>query len=104
MIHAACNNCNAIHQRLVILSTGSFGVCSRSINWLCSPSSVDVVYILVTTFTSSLFVGNKKSLADAVDKGINLRDRILKLYHDNYYGGSMKLVIIGGGEFFLILS
>ncbi|KAL8549034.1 hypothetical protein ACS0TY_008056 [Phlomoides rotata] len=42
------------------------------------------------------FWGNKKSLADAVEKGINLRDRILKLYHDNYYGGSMKLVVIGG--------
>ncbi|KAI3450239.1 hypothetical protein Pfo_006904 [Paulownia fortunei] len=42
------------------------------------------------------FWGNKKSLADAMEKGINLRDRILKLYHDNYYGGSMKLVVIGG--------
>lgn len=42
------------------------------------------------------FWGNKKSLADAVEKGVDLRDRILKLYHDNYYGGSMKLVVIGG--------
>lgn len=58
-----------------------------------------MLYILVTKF-SSIFVGNKKSLADAVEKGINLRDRILKLYHENYYGGSMKLVVIGGGKFF----
>ncbi|KAL3625772.1 hypothetical protein CASFOL_030301 [Castilleja foliolosa] len=42
------------------------------------------------------FWGNKKSLADAMEKGIDLRDHILKLYHDNYYGGSMKLVVIGG--------
>ncbi|KAK4492122.1 hypothetical protein RD792_002919 [Penstemon davidsonii] len=42
------------------------------------------------------FWGNKKSLADAMDKGINLRDHILKLYNDNYFGGSMKLVVIGG--------
>ncbi|KAL3653227.1 hypothetical protein CASFOL_002908 [Castilleja foliolosa] len=42
------------------------------------------------------FWGNKKSLADAMERGINLRDRILKLYHDYYYGGSMKLVVIGG--------
>ncbi|KAL0389128.1 UNVERIFIED_CONTAM: Nardilysin-like [Sesamum calycinum] len=42
------------------------------------------------------FWGNKKSLSDAMEKGINLRDRILKLYNDHYYGGSMKLVVIGG--------
>ncbi|KAL6576257.1 hypothetical protein OROHE_000038 [Orobanche hederae] len=42
------------------------------------------------------FWGNKKSLADAMEKGINLRDRALKLYEDNYHGGSMKLVVIGG--------
>ncbi|XP_051113236.1 nardilysin-like isoform X2 [Andrographis paniculata] len=42
------------------------------------------------------FWGNKKSLSDAMESGINLRDCILKLYHDNYYGGSMKLVVIGG--------
>ncbi|PHT72502.1 hypothetical protein T459_23287 [Capsicum annuum] len=40
--------------------------------------------------------GNKKSLADAVEKGVNLREQILRLYHDNYRGGSMKLAIIGG--------
>lgn len=49
-----------------------------------------------------IFLGNKKSLADAVEKGVDLRDRILKLYHDNYYGGSMKLVVIGGGRFYII--
>lgn len=30
---------------------------------------------------------------------MNLREQILQLYHDNYRGGSMKLVIIGGGNF-----
>ncbi|XP_057953275.1 nardilysin-like isoform X2 [Malania oleifera] len=42
------------------------------------------------------FWGNKKSLVDAMEKGINLREQILKLYKDNYHGGLMKLVVIGG--------
>nr|XP_011461419.1 PREDICTED: A-factor-processing enzyme-like isoform X2 [Fragaria vesca subsp. vesca] len=40
--------------------------------------------------------GNKKSLDDAKDNGINLQERILKLYRDYYHGGLMKLVVIGG--------
>ncbi|WMV45911.1 hypothetical protein MTR67_039296 [Solanum verrucosum] len=48
-----------------------------------------------TTSKPSLF-WNKKSLADAVQKGVNLREQILRLYHDNYRGGSMKLAVIGG--------
>ncbi|PRQ34797.1 putative insulysin [Rosa chinensis] len=40
--------------------------------------------------------GNKKSLDDAKKKGINLQEQILKLYRDNYHGGLMKLVVIGG--------
>ncbi|XP_004294732.1 PREDICTED: nardilysin isoform X1 [Fragaria vesca subsp. vesca] len=40
--------------------------------------------------------GNKKSLSDAMEKGINLREQILKLYRDFYHGGLMKLVVIGG--------
>ncbi|KAF8397117.1 hypothetical protein HHK36_016024 [Tetracentron sinense] len=42
------------------------------------------------------FWGNKKSLADAMEKGINLQEQILKLYRENYHGGLMKLVVIGG--------
>ncbi|KAL4558442.1 hypothetical protein LXL04_036642 [Taraxacum kok-saghyz] len=45
---------------------------------------------------NQFFWGNKKSLSDAVEKGVNLRDQILKFYNDFYHGGSMKLVIIGG--------
>ncbi|XVF46119.1 hypothetical protein PTKIN_Ptkin03bG0001100 [Pterospermum kingtungense] len=40
--------------------------------------------------------GNKRSLIDAVEKGIDLRKQILKLYQDYYHGGLMKLVVIGG--------
>ncbi|KAL8129849.1 hypothetical protein V2J09_019004 [Rumex salicifolius] len=40
--------------------------------------------------------GNKKSLIDAMEKGIDLRDRILKMYNENYHGEVMKLVVIGG--------
>ncbi|KAK3147314.1 hypothetical protein QOZ80_3BG0280840 [Eleusine coracana subsp. coracana] len=40
--------------------------------------------------------GNKKSLVDAMGSGINLREEILQMYMQNYHGGSMKLVIIGG--------
>lgn len=43
--------------------------------------------------------GNKKSLVDAAEKGIDLRKQILKLYKDYYHGGLMKLVVIGGGKF-----
>ncbi|KAI4348123.1 hypothetical protein L6164_008882 [Bauhinia variegata] len=42
------------------------------------------------------FWGNKKSLVDAMEKGINLREQILKLYSDYYHGGLMNLVVIGG--------
>ncbi|KAL2470900.1 Insulinase (Peptidase family M16) family protein [Abeliophyllum distichum] len=42
------------------------------------------------------FWGNKKSLADAMEKGIDLRERIVNLYNDNYRGELMKLVVIGG--------
>ncbi|PIA31419.1 hypothetical protein AQUCO_04900014v1 [Aquilegia coerulea] len=42
------------------------------------------------------FWGNKKSLVDDIEKGINLREQILKLYNENYHGGLMKLVVIGG--------
>ncbi|KAM5572813.1 nardilysin-like [Rosa sericea] len=40
--------------------------------------------------------GNKKSLDDAREKGINLCQQIMKLYRDYYHGGLMKLVVIGG--------
>lgn len=33
-----------------------------------------------------------------MEKGINLREQILKLYKEYYHGGLMKLVVIGGGE------
>lgn len=33
-----------------------------------------------------------------MEKGIDLREQILKLYKDYYHGGLMKLVVIGGGE------
>ncbi|CAO2840084.1 unnamed protein product [Amaranthus hypochondriacus] len=42
------------------------------------------------------FWGNKKSLFDAMEKGVDLRQRIMKMYEDNYHGGVMKLVVIGG--------
>lgn len=46
----------------------------------------------------SFLIGNKKSLVDAMEKGIDLRKQILKLYKNHYHGGLMKLVIIGGGK------
>ncbi|KAE9594482.1 putative insulysin [Lupinus albus] len=50
------------------------------------------------------FWGNKKSLVDAMEKGINLREHILKLYNDHYHGGLMKLVVIGGDSLDLLES
>ncbi|KAI7727902.1 hypothetical protein M8C21_010191 [Ambrosia artemisiifolia] len=40
--------------------------------------------------------GNKKSLVDAMENGINLRDHIFRLYNEFYHGGLLKLVVIGG--------
>lgn len=40
--------------------------------------------------------GNRKSLVDAMENGVNLREEILKMYRENYHGGMMKLVVIGG--------
>ncbi|MCL7024740.1 hypothetical protein MKW94_013598 [Papaver nudicaule] len=45
---------------------------------------------------NKFFWGNKKSLADAIEKGVNLREQILQFYKEYYHGGLMKLVIIGG--------
>ncbi|KAH9668340.1 nardilysin-like [Citrus sinensis] len=45
---------------------------------------------------NKFFWGNKKSLIDAMEKGINLREQIMKLYMNYYQGGLMKLVVIGG--------
>nr|KJB70930.1 hypothetical protein B456_011G096400 [Gossypium raimondii]KJB70931.1 hypothetical protein B456_011G096400 [Gossypium raimondii] len=47
--------------------------------------------------------GNKKSLVDAIEKGIDLRKQILELYNDYYHGGLMKLVVIGGGNIIMII-
>ena len=47
---------------------------------------------------SFYLAGNKKSLVDAMENGVNLREEILKMYKENYHGGMMKLVVIGGGE------
>ncbi|MCD7468466.1 hypothetical protein HAX54_006674 [Datura stramonium] len=53
-------------------------------------------YSAIHLFLAIPLTGNKKSLKDAVEKGVNLREQILRLYHDNYRGGSMKLAVIGG--------
>ncbi|KAL0922941.1 hypothetical protein M5K25_006972 [Dendrobium thyrsiflorum] len=42
------------------------------------------------------FWGNKKSLVDAMENGVNLREEILLMYRGNYLGDIMKLVVIGG--------
>ncbi|XP_057513329.1 nardilysin-like isoform X3 [Actinidia eriantha] len=47
-------------------------------------------------FNRFFWEGNKKSLVDAMEKGLNLREQILKVYRDNYHGGLMKLGVIGG--------
>jgi nardilysin len=42
--------------------------------------------------------GNRKSLqSEPVSKGIDMRAKLLQLYHDNYRAGRMKLVVLGGG-------
>lgn len=48
--------------------------------------------------------GNKKSLVDAMEKGINLRGHIMELFESYYHGALMRLVVIGGGESFYVYS
>jgi hypothetical protein len=31
--------------------------------------------------------------------GVNMREEVLKMFNENYHGGMMKLVVIGGGMF-----
>ncbi|KAL8225096.1 hypothetical protein R6Q57_017653 [Mikania cordata] len=45
---------------------------------------------------NQFFWGNKKSLVDAMENGVNLREQIFKLYNEFYHGGLLKLVVIGG--------
>ncbi|MFS7964629.1 putative insulysin [Helianthus anomalus] len=45
---------------------------------------------------NQFFLGNKKSLVDAMENGVYLRDQIFKLYNEFYHGGLLKLVVIGG--------
>ncbi|KAJ1699101.1 hypothetical protein LUZ63_007613 [Rhynchospora breviuscula] len=40
--------------------------------------------------------GNKKSLYEAMGNGVNMREEVLKMFNENYHGGMMKLVVIGG--------
>ncbi|KAI4368936.1 hypothetical protein MLD38_017436 [Melastoma candidum] len=50
------------------------------------------------------FWGNKRSLADAIEKGVDLRECLLKIFQDQYHGGVMKLVVIGGEPLDLLES
>lgn len=60
-------------------------------------------FIIQWCFSLHCIEGNKKSLSDAMEKGVNLREQIFQLYKENYHGGLMKLVVIGGGDVFFLL-
>lgn len=93
MIAVVFFNSIVIHLLLVILLTDSFGVCLPELSISCS-----LFLFQLTVFDTTSSAGNKKSLIDAVENGINLREEILQMYRENYHGGMMKLVVIGGGE------
>jgi hypothetical protein len=57
-----------------------------------------------TILTPIWQTGNKKSLSDAIENGINIREELLRLYRDYYHAGIMKLVVIGGGNIFFYFS
>lgn len=61
-----------------------------------------VCFLRLLFYVFYLMVGNKKSLVDAMEKGINLREQILNLFKEYYHGGLMKLVVIGGGKYLFI--
>lgn len=103
----AFNNSSVIHLLRVILSTDSFGVymlplfISYNAFWTIFPSFF--FFIIQWCFSLHCIEGNKKSLSDAMEKGVNLREQIFQLYKENYHGGLMKLVVIGGGDVFFLL-
>lgn len=96
----ASNNFSATHLYLAILLTDFFGVKIELFIFLFYCQKPVCMF---SFYTSGSLLGNKKSLVDAMEKGINLREQILKLYRDYYHGGLMKLVVIGGGEVFFFL-
>lgn len=55
-------------------------------------------YLVMDCLMYVCIAGNKKSLCDAVDKGVNLREQILDTFKEYYHGGLMKLAVIGGGK------
>ncbi|CAK9254097.1 unnamed protein product [Sphagnum jensenii] len=42
--------------------------------------------------------GNKKSLNEPMEKGVDMRGKLLQLYNDHYQAGCMKLAILGGEQ------
>lgn len=101
-----CNNFNVIQLCLATLLTDFFGVSCLIIKQLYSSTFSPIYFTAEVRFLLIAFcVGNKRSLNDATEKGVDLREQIWKLYRDNYFGELMKLVIIGGGEisFFLLM-
>lgn len=45
----------------------------------------------------SAVAGNRKSLGEPMERGVDMRGKLLELYHDHYRAGRMKLVLLGGG-------
>jgi nardilysin len=41
--------------------------------------------------------GNRKSLSEPMERGVDMRGKLLQLYRDHYLAGRMKLTILGGG-------
>lgn len=101
MIPVVFSNYSVIHQHLVILLINFFGVNFAQISFpfiiLLSVFSINLSIMSINFFFFLCMEGNKKSLVDAMEKGINLREQILQLYNDYYHGELMKLVVIGGG-------
>lgn len=88
------NNFSSILLLLVTHLIGFVGV-SLSIDYSISWSKNSLNYLAEI---KSFDKGNKRSLFDAIEKGVNLRECISRIFQDHYHGGLMKLVVIGGGE------
>lgn len=42
--------------------------------------------------------GNKKSLSEPMERGVDMRSKLIQLYKDHYLASRMKLTVLGGGE------
>ena len=66
-------------------------------NWSLAPWTGGLYCLALLSTIYSAVAGNRKSLGEPMERGVDMRGKLLQLYHDHYRAGRMKLVLLGGG-------